>query len=91
MDKAKRKKAECRACGIGISWKLFAFLAGFVAFMMLVIWIFQVLMLDSFYKKTKRDELERISLAIGEYVDTEYLGDAVYSCAVDYSTCIRVF
>ena len=91
MDKAKMKKADRRICGISISWKLFAFLAGFVAFMMVVIWIFQVLMLDNFYKNTKREELEKISLAIGEYVDTEYLGDAVYSCAVDYVTCIRVF
>ena len=91
MDKAKMKKADRRVCGISISWKLFAFLAGFVAFMMIVIWGFQVLMLDNFYKNTKREELERISLAIGEYVDTEYLGDAVYSCAVDYVTCIRVF
>lgn len=91
MEKAKRTKAERRTCGISISWKLFAFLVAFLAFLMMVIWIFQVLLLDSFYKRTKREELERISLAIGEYVDTELLGDAVYSCAVDYTTCIRVF
>ena len=91
MEKAKEYKAKCHISGIGISWKLFAFLAVFVAFMMIIIWVFQVFMLDSFYKATKRKELESISLAIGEYVDTEYLGDAVYSCAVDYATCIRVF
>ena len=65
MEKAKRKKAERRICGISISWKLFAFLVAFVAFMMLVIWVFQVVMLDSFYKSTKRSELESISLASG--------------------------
>ena len=91
MDKATKQKAERRICGISISWKLFAFLVAFVAFMMLVTWVFQVLMLDSFYKSTKRHELESISLAIGEYVGTHDLGEAVYSCAVDYSTCIRVF
>ena len=91
MEKAQRKKAERRICGISISWKLFAFLVAFVAFMMLVIWVFQVVMLDNFYKSTKRSELENISLAISGYVGTDYLGDAVHYCAVDYSTCIRVF
>jgi len=91
MEKAKKTRAERRVCGISISWKLFAFLVAFVAIMMVIIWVFQVFMLDSFYKATKRKELESISMAIGEYVDTEYLGDAVYSCAVDYATCIRVF
>mgnify|MGYP002519114578 CR=1 FL=1 len=91
MEKAKMQKTKCKVCGIGVSWKLFAFLIGFVAFMMLVVWVFQVFLLESLYKSTKRNELESISLAIGEYVGTESLGDAVYSCAVDYSTCIRVF
>ena len=80
MGKAKMQKRKCRVCGIGVSWKLFAFLIGFVAFMMLVVWVFQVFLLESLYKSTN-----------GEYVGTESLGDAVYSCAVDYSTCIRVF
>ena len=91
MENAEIRKSDRRICGISVSWKLFAFLVAFVAFMMLVIWVFQVLMLDSFYKNTKRKELENISLVIGEYVGTESLGDAVYSCAVDYTTCIRVF
>lgn len=76
---------------MGISWKLFAFLVAFVGFMMAVIWFFQVIMLESFYERAKKKELENISLMICEYVGTENLGDAVYSCAIDYSTCIRVF
>ena len=91
MEKAKKQKAERRVCGISISWKLFGFLVAFVVFMMVIIWTFQVFMLDNFYKATKRRELESISMAIGEYVDTDRLGDAVYSYAVDYATCIRVF
>lgn len=91
MGKAKKVKAKKPYGGISISWKLFAYLTAFVAFMMLVIWIFQVLMLGSFYKDTKHKELEGISKAISQYVGTEELGEAVYSCAVDYSTCIRVF
>ena len=64
MEKAKKIKAKRRTCGISISWKLFAFLVAFLAFLMAVIWVFQVPMLDSFYKRTKRNELERISVTV---------------------------
>lgn len=76
---------------IGIGWKLFAFLIAFVILMLGVIWLFQVRLLDYFYQKTKYKELETISSIIADYVGTDSLDDAVYSCAVDYSTCIRIF
>ncbi len=91
MKMVKKTKEKCRVCGISVSWKLFAFLVAFVVFMMAVVWAFQVFLLDSLYRGTKYRELENISLAIGEFAGTETLGEAVYSCAVDYSTCIRVF
>ena len=76
---------------IGIGWKLFAFLMAFVILMLGVIWLFQVRLLDFFYKRTKYNELETISSIIEAYVGTDSLGDAAYSCAVEYSTCIRIF
>ena len=76
---------------IRIGWKLFAFLFAFVFLMLAIIWLFQIRLLDYFYKNTKYKELQVISDIITEYVDTESLDEAVYSCAVDYSTCIRVF
>ncbi len=80
-----------RRRGIGMGWKLFAFLMAFVAFVLAVVWFFQILMLDHFYKDAKYDELEGISRVICDYLGTENIDEAVYSCAVDYSTCIRVF
>ena len=76
---------------IRVGWKLFAFLFAFVFLMLAIIWLFQIRLLDYFYKNTKYKELQVISDIITEYVDTESLDEAVYSCAVDYSTCIRVF
>lgn len=43
--------------GIGVRWSLFIYLAIFTAFVLLVVWIFQVLLLDRFYEKIKLDEL----------------------------------
>lgn len=76
---------------IGIGWKLFAFLMAFVVLMLGVIWLLQIRLLDYFYQKTKYRELETISSIISDYVGTDTLDAAAYSCAVDYSTCIRIF
>ena len=76
---------------IGIGWKLFALLLAFVILMLGVIWLFQVRLLDYFYKQTKYRELEAISEMLAEYVGSDALDEATYSCAVDYSTCIRIF
>ena len=76
---------------IGIGWKLFAFLLAFVILMLGVIWLFQIRLLDHFYQKTKYREMETISNILSAYVGSESLDDAAYSCAVDYSTCIRIF
>lgn len=84
-------KPKVKKRTISIGWKLFAFLIAFVILMLGVIWLFQIRLLDYFYQKTKYKELETISSIISDYVGTDTLSDAAYSCAVDYSTCIRIF
>ena len=76
---------------ISVKWKLFAFLMLFVTFMLAVIWLLQILMLGRFYRDAKYRELEGIAEVISQCLETEALDDAVYSCAVDYSTCVRIF
>ena len=76
---------------IGVGWKLFAFLMALVLLMLGVIWLLQIRLLNHFYQKTKYKELETISSIISDYVGTDTLDTAVYSCAVDYFTCIRIF
>ncbi len=77
--------------GIKMGWLLFFCLVAFIGFVLAVVWCFQILLLDHFYQDAKYQELEDISRIIGTYVGTDHMDDAVYSCAVDYATCIRVF
>lgn len=86
-----RSNISKKGSGIRMQWKLFAFLLSFVFFMLAVIWLLQILMLDKFYKNTKYKELEGISDVIEACLDTDMLDEAVHSCAVDYTTCIRIF
>ena len=89
--RASEREYSKKKRGIGMRWKLFAFLVAFVIFMLSVVWVFQILLLDHFYKDIKYKELESISGVISDYLGSDEIDEAVYSCAVDYSTCIRVF
>lgn len=87
MKKERIKKRK----GIRVQWKLLAFLLAFAAFMLAVIWVFQIQMLGSFYRSAKYRELETISGILERCLDTESLADAVESCSLEYDTCIRIF
>ncbi|MBR0442753.1 MAG: HAMP domain-containing histidine kinase [Clostridia bacterium] len=88
----KRKKARRERRGIGIQWRLLGYLSAFIAFMLAVLWIFQVQMLNRFYENTKDKELSMTATAlIGVLGDEQATQDMVYRCAIDYSLCIRVF
>ena len=86
-----KKEIQKKKSGIRVQWKLLAFLLAFVAFMLAVIWIFQIQMLGNFYKNAKYRELDTISGILEKCLGTDSLGEAVESCAKEYDTCIRIF
>ncbi len=86
--KTKNKKKR----ELGISWKLFGDLLIFVAFMLVVIWLFQVVFLNNFYKQSKIEEIETTEKKIIENIaDPEALRLEVSKCAMEFDECIRVF
>ena len=79
--------------GISISVKLFAFLALFVAFMLVVIWVFQIGLLNYFYEKTKNEELSRLDESIQRLLDAqdEELSQKITEYATDYRICTHIY
>ncbi len=86
-----KKVIQKKKSGIRVQWKLLAFLLAFVAFLLAVIWIFQIQMLGNFYRNAKYRELDTISKILESCLGTDRLGEAVESCAKEYDTCIRIF
>ncbi len=78
---------------ISISWKLFAYLALFTLFILLVVWIMQIGLLNYFYSQSKYDELEVTDRLVTDAVlnNPGRLEEVVEECATDYLLCIRVF
>lgn len=78
---------------ISISWKLFAYLALFTAFILAVVWVMQIGLLNYFYSQSKYQELDTADRVITEAVQTSpaELERTVEECATAYLLCIRVF
>ena len=47
------KKTTGNKKRIGIKWKMFGILLAFLVAVILVVWFFQVVLLDAFYRNTK--------------------------------------
>ncbi len=76
----------------GISWRLFGTLIIFVAVALIVIWVFQVALLNRFYEKAKLDEFNVTEEAVFAVVaDRDALQATVFSRSVDSDTCISVY
>ncbi|MBR4295934.1 MAG: HAMP domain-containing histidine kinase [Clostridia bacterium] len=77
--------------GFGIRWTLFAFLALFIAFVLLVVWVFQVLLLEPFYKNAKMKEMRLTASIIETNIENDALDQIAYTHAGDYSICILLY
>lgn len=76
----------------GISWRLFGTLVLFVLVSLLVIWIFQIVLLNNFYKNSKMDEFANNNEEIFQQIDNEQaIGQTVYNCSIKTDSCIRLF
>ena len=78
---------------ISISWKLFAYLVVFAAFMLAVVWLMQIGLLNYFYSQSKQKEMDIADQMLTEAVkeNPSVLEEVAETCAMDYLLCIRVF
>lgn len=54
---------------LGIQWHIMACLTAFVAVLMLLLWLFQVVLLDSFYQAIKTRTIQKTAQAIARNID----------------------
>lgn len=85
-------KSESNNRHTGILWRLFGTIVIFVTLILLVIWVFQILLLNKFYESAKLGELEQNIESIVETVNNEQkLNEAVNLRSIQTHTCIRVY
>jgi len=77
---------------IGIKWKMFAILLVFIVAVVLVVWLFQVGLLNYFYRNTKFSELELTAEKMSSVAyDEDKLESVASECAEDYYSFIVIY
>lgn len=79
---------------IGIKWKIFIYMLAFTAVLLVILWLFQIAYLDSFYKRIKTREAESVLKQVTELVadgtDTGEASDAIDEIAAANNLSILV-
>lgn len=92
LRKTRRKEKRHSRREMGISWRLFGVLLVFIAFSLIVIWVFQILLLNRFYERSKMSEFNTTDTALTDAIsDMDRLNATAAFYATEYDECIRVF
>ena len=77
--------------GVSIGWKLAAYLLVFVILTLLVVWLFQILLLDVFVENTKKKELGRTADQLSELLGDDSLERSALGYASERFMSISIY
>ncbi len=75
---------------VSIKWKIFGFLLGFTVAIIAILWLFQIVYLNTFYKMIKRYELNNVAKLVEKYTDNADFADIINDISRKYDVCINV-
>lgn len=75
---------------LSIKWKLFVYLAAFATVMLLLLWLFQVVFLDNFYKLIKVNDIKSTAKIILRNIDNANLQSLVTRLSLNNDIYIKI-
>lgn len=72
-----------------LKWKIFGFLLGFSALLLIILWIFQTIFLSDMYKLIRKAEIEKAIDLVEENIDSPKLKDVLYELEVSKEIIVR--
>ena len=93
MHRPSPETSHCRRPRISISWKLFAYLTLFTTFILIVVWVFQIGLLNYFYRQSKYRELDDAEESLSQVLEQnpDQLEERIGQLSDKYVACIRVY
>ncbi len=85
-----KRRQTAVAATPSIRTRLLGYFAFFMVFVLLVIWAFQILLVDRFYESAKRSELEDAGKLLEHYIDADDFTQIAYNVAARYGVCVLV-
>lgn len=75
---------------ISMKWKVFGYFLGFVGILLVLLWVLQIVYLDTFYKSIKEKELKKAASYVQENLESEDLEDLLYSLGQEYDVSVLI-
>lgn len=75
---------------VSIFWKIFAIFVAFIAVVLSLLWVFQIGMLNTFYRSIKIKDIEAAQKNISNHLDSEDLPSVLKSVANDMQICLTI-
>ncbi len=75
---------------ISIKWKIFLYILIFAAVMIVLLWLFQIVFLNDFYRSIKQGEIKDAAQVIEQNIDNEDIDTLIERIAHRYDVCIRI-
>ena len=89
--RTKRRSIRAALSNVSIRWKLAAYMAIFVAIILIITWIFQVFLLDTFFRSIKEAEMEEAALELSQKIGAEDIETQAFQEAIDHSLCVVIY
>lgn len=81
---------NARFNNLSLKWKIFSFLLGFCAILLILLWLFQMVLLENFYERIKIHEIKNSAAAIVRNIDNENLPELVHTISTNNEVCIEI-
>ncbi len=75
---------------IGIKWKIFIYMLSFIAVLLALLWIFQTIYLDDFYKMIKQNEIDEALEHVEAIIDADDMTEGLELVSTSYDICVLV-
>ncbi|WP_034328227.1 HAMP domain-containing sensor histidine kinase [Alkaliphilus transvaalensis] len=72
-----------------LQWKIFGFLLGFCALLLVILWIFQTVFLSDMYKMIRKIEIERGITLVEKNINSPKLEDVLYDLELNKEIIVR--
>ena len=75
---------------LSVKWKLFGWLALFSALLLVLLWLFQIVFLESFYKSIKTEALKSSGEMIVKNIENENLDELIDQLVLQKDVSVRI-
>jgi signal transduction histidine kinase len=90
MAKIRPNRKAGRRSRISIKWTLFQSFLLFSAILLILLWLFQIVFLDSFYRQIKTNTIVGMADTLSRNIDNEALATLVTRVAQEHDVCVLI-